>query len=138
MKISWKTALILDIKKVFGPYRREDNRARVIVQKIDGVKKSMLLSRLLMCIKENRWLKHTEHVDHEDENPTNDNIANLQILSPIENILKYHKLRKPHIPKPIKSICTVCKQPFESKYPNKKICSPLCKETLSELKHLTR
>lgn len=94
-----------NIKKVFGPYGHKKTRRRiVIVQFLDGTKKSMSSARYVLSKLRGSWLKPEETADHIDGNFENDDPTNLQILSMADNI------RKSVIPKKMFSFdCPVCK-----------------------------
>lgn len=86
------------------------------IKKDSGLlKKSMLYSRYLMCVKEGRILRRDEHVDHIDENKMNDDISNLQILSQRENAIKNHKFKGMGI-KTLKLKCPFCGKIFDKEF----------------------
>lgn len=111
--IPWKVCLKLGIDRMRGPYTNSKNKRKFVEVILDsGKTKRMLLSRLKMIIKEERWLLPSEHVDHKDEDKTNDRIANLQILTPVENLKKYHKTCPAEM---VVLVCTWCGIKFKRK-----------------------
>ena len=79
--------------KVYGPYKRKDNRKHVVIVHDNGSRQTQSYPRYLMEQHLGRNLLESETVDHINEDPTDDRIDNYQILTRIENAVKSSKLR---------------------------------------------
>ncbi len=101
------------MKKVYGPYKRKDNRKHVIIVNENGSRKTVsypkyLIQQALDCI-----LTQNETVDHKDGDFNNNDLSNLQILTRADNSAKYFDDHPEKKAKKVKLICIVCKTEFE-------------------------
>lgn len=74
--------------KIYGPYKRKDNRFHICIIYDDGHRQTKSYPRYLMEQHLNRELLPSETIDHIDNDKTNNNISNLQILSLKDNAKK--------------------------------------------------
>ena len=74
--------------KIYGPYKRKDNRQHVVIVYDDGTKTTKSWPRVLMERHLGRKLLRDETVDHINNDKTDNRIENLQLLSLKENNLK--------------------------------------------------
>ncbi len=76
-----------EIKKVHGPYKRDDGRKHVVVVFIDDTKKTVSYPKYLMEQYLGRELDpNLETIDHIDRDFTNDSLENLQIKERVEHV----------------------------------------------------
>lgn len=67
--------------KIYGPYKRKDNREHIILYDTETkTRKTMSYPRYLMEQRLGRVLESDEEVDHIDRDCTNNDIDNLQII----------------------------------------------------------
>ena len=100
------------MKKLYGPYKRKDNRQHVIVVNEDGSRKTISYPKYLMEQTLNRVLVQDETVDHKDGDFNNNNPLNLQILSRASNAAKNFDDHPERRAKKVTLICVVCQKEF--------------------------
>ena len=97
-----------NVRKVYGPYLRKDNRQHVVIVFNDGMKKTVSYPKFLIENYTGNILDLNETVHHIDGDFTNNALTNLEIL-----IRPIHA--RQHAKKLIsqKFICEVCSTEFE-------------------------
>jgi hypothetical protein len=110
------TQLFIDYN-CYKNFHKKMNRWQVcLVNKNNrNIRKTILYSKYLMNLKENRILSSSEEVDHIDNDKTNDDINNLQIITRKQNKQKYDKNNPAKI---VKLICPFCSGEFTKKLKN--------------------
>lgn len=93
--------------KVYGPYKRKDNRMHVVIVHDDGTKTTKSYPRVIMEEHLGRPLLPRETVDHINNDCTDNRIENLQLLSLSENNRK-EMSRPERKRKEYKFICPCC------------------------------
>ena len=96
--------------KIYGPYKRKDNREHVIIIFPDKSRKTISYPKFLMEIKLNKKLKDNETIDHKDCDFSNNNWNNLEIKERYVHIQE-DVLRN----KEEKFICPICGIDFKLK-----------------------
>ena len=94
--------------KVWGPYRRSDNRQIVIVIDDDGERRTISYPKWLMELQLGRRLSPDETVDHWDSNIENNGLDNLRIVP-----RDLHSADDTRRVKAVKFKCAWCKKDFE-------------------------
>lgn len=67
--------------KIYGPYKRKDNRQHVVAYKSKYFKYTISYPRYLMEIHLGRYLKISEDVHHIDNDVTNNALENFEIVN---------------------------------------------------------
>jgi len=94
--------------KVWGPYRRQDNRQIVIVIDDNGEKRTISYPKWLMELQLGRRLGPDETIDHWDSNFDNNSLDNLKVVPRAE-----HSAQDTRRVKNVKFNCAWCHQEFE-------------------------
>jgi len=95
--------------KVFGPYKRKDDRQIVIVVDKNGVRRTISYPKWVMELQLGRKLDpDLETVDHLDGDVNNNNVSNLRVVPREE-----HSADDTRRVKPIKMECAWCGKKFE-------------------------
>lgn len=71
--------------KIYGPYKRKDNREHVVIVWPNGKKQTVSYPKYLTEVRLNRYLTSNETVDHIDGNFTNNIPSNIQVLNRVEH-----------------------------------------------------
>lgn len=101
--------LISESRKVFGPYRRNDNRQIVIIINDDKTRRTVSYPKFLMEEHLGRVLDpNLDTVDHIDRNHDNNDINNLQLLE-----RKEHSALDTRRVKLIDCVCSLCNKKFQ-------------------------
>ncbi len=98
---------IYDQCKLYGPYKRKDNRKHVILIWPDGRKQTVSYPKYLTEIRLGRYLKPNETIDHIDGDFTNNDQTNIQILDRSEHVTNDVRRCKSQ-----KFICPTCSIEF--------------------------
>lgn len=119
-----------NIKKVYGPYTRQDGREVVVIHLEDGKTKTKSLARYQKEIELGRELDpHTETVDHKNRVHTDNTNDNLQLLSRSDNAKK-SALRLTEV----KMDCVWCGVNFtlsNHQIKNQRTAGPFCSKSCS-------
>lgn len=67
--------------KIYGPYKRKDNREHVVIVWPNGMKQTVSYPKYLTEIRIDQYLNKDETIDHIDGDFTNNNPSNIQILN---------------------------------------------------------
>lgn len=67
--------------KIYGPYKRKDDRQHIIAVFSDGTKKTVSYPKYLTEKRLGRYFKPWETVDHKDGNFNNNDPSNIQVIS---------------------------------------------------------
>lgn len=94
--------------KVYGPYKRQDDRQLVIVVDKNGVRRTISYPKWLMELQLGRQLGPDETIDHWDSNIDNNNMDNLRVVPRDE-----HSADDTRRVKLVKFKCAWCDQEFE-------------------------
>lgn len=98
-----------DDMKIYGPYKRKDDRLIVIVVEESGIKRTVSYPKWIMELQLGRKLDpDLETVDHIDSDHTNDSLDNLRIMP-----RKEHSTEDTRRVKNVKFNCAWCKKEFE-------------------------
>lgn len=124
--------------KIYGPYKRLDDRKHIVIVYDDGRKVTKSYPRHLMEIFLGRELSTEETVDHINGDKTDDRIENLQILSRSDNIRK--STFKTYYPDIKCGMCGKEFKPSKNQIVNRKntagpFCSRPCAGRYSTLSH---
>ena len=93
--------------KIYGPYKRKDNRKHVVVIFPDGKRKTVSYPKYLTENRIGRYLKSNETVDHIDGNFDNNEPSNIRVINRSKHVSDDVKRKKA-----IDFICPICKKQF--------------------------
>lgn len=68
------------IKKIYGPYKRDDNRQHVVIHYGNDEKETKSYPKLIVELDLGRKLDSDETVHHKDHNKLNQNLDNLEVI----------------------------------------------------------
>ena len=108
--------------KIYGPYKRSDNRMHCVLIKHDDSgsiidRKTVSYPKLIVEQFLGRYLDPTETVDHIDEDFSNNALSNLRVVPRSEHC-RSHTSSKPLL----KKKCVICGSEFETYDINKVTC----------------
>ncbi len=79
-----------NIKKVYGPYKRKDNRQHVLIIYKSGKRRTVSYPKFLLEQEEKKILPRGIDVHHVDEDVENNDTSNLEVITHAEHSRKHH------------------------------------------------